>query len=93
MAGLKVWDGAGNVVLDISDRLSRALGSFSVGSNAAPSSGSFSVPGLTTGTFWYIDGAQTVVLGESVRCSVSGSTLSWSATVLSVPHTIHYGVY
>ena len=94
-AGFQAWDAAGNLVVDLTDRLPRRVGTISV---AAGGSGSIAVPG--TQAIWYY-----VSSSGSLRASLyapimglSGRTLSWSVNTVfdsasRVPVAIVYGVY
>ena len=50
--GIKVWDAAGRVVVDISDRLPRFIGSYYFYIGAGAESTTISVPGAVPGE-WY----------------------------------------
>jgi hypothetical protein len=92
-AGVQTWLPGGTVMnLDLTDRASRHIGYFDLAPGAA-GSGSFSAPGVDSGTFYYLDVPTGMVLGEHVRCTVSGTTLNWSCTNLSTAHRIFYGVF
>lgn len=80
-AGLQVWDGSGNIMLDTSTIIGRTLGII----DASASSGSANVPGLDQGTPFAIP-----LLGQNAypttpqydaltipRCTFSGTTVSW----------------
>lgn len=54
--GLRVWDSSGALLIDISDRLVRAHGTYTVGSVGGRSTKTISVPGLnpSDGTWFYL---------------------------------------
>jgi hypothetical protein len=96
-AGLQVWDAAGNLVVDITTRLSRFLGSV----NSGTSGGSISVPDLAQGTPFYfviISGGAVPVGSFGPEVTFSGTnntTMSWSFASGRTPlaATIYYGVF
>lgn len=51
--GLRVWDGAGNQILNIVDRLTRFISQFNL-SIGANSSVTVSVPGITADGTWFV---------------------------------------
>jgi hypothetical protein len=51
--GLKVWDEAGQLQLDTSDRLGRFQGSITLGSIPKRTSVNYSVPGYTLDGTWF----------------------------------------
>lgn len=54
--GLRVWSASGAMLVDISDRLVRAHGTYDIGIVSAKSTKTISVPGLniSDGTWFYI---------------------------------------
>jgi hypothetical protein len=88
-AGLEVYDTTGALILTLSHRLARVLGSFNTGVQTA---GSVTDAGLSTGTPF------TIVLGYSamsgstppIVLTVAGNTISWPAGPNSL---VIYGVY
>lgn len=91
-AGLQVWDASGNLVLDVSDPISRLSGTVSI---PAGSTGSVTVPNAYQGSIWYavlVNGGSTY----SPVVSISGSTISWVPSPLFTPAVdaiLLYGVY
>lgn len=97
-AGIQCFDSSGNLVVDITARLSRYSGSSSVSGSA----GAVSVAG--TGTIWFAF-QPTLIWGfinmDVTRpiFTVSGTTLSWSYSApatgnnTKVTGTVFYGVY
>lgn len=88
--GLQVFDAAGSLVFDLTDRLQRVLGAVYTGGAA----GSINVPDFAYGTpFFFIqregDLSQFYVACKSV--SISGNTLQWSSEGVAV--TVIYGIY
>jgi len=72
--GMQAFDGAGNLLIDVTTRLSRVIGTQTI---AAGSSGSLVVPNSTQGSIWWAicpSGASRYV----PLISLSGSTISWS---------------
>ena len=94
--GLQVFDSSGNMMLDVTDRLTRYLGAFDTGSGNG--SGSYTDALLLTGTPWII---VTCIAGDpaylNVAFTVSGSTISWSMSQIlyTTGWNFHvlYGVY
>ncbi|MDR5774920.1 MULTISPECIES: hypothetical protein [unclassified Caballeronia] len=90
--GLRCRDASGNITVDITDRLTRVIGTFSTGG----SDGSFTVN--VTGSVWFmvLDDSQysRTVLAPIV--TLSGNTISWtfpSTTYGTRAVTVMYGVY
>jgi hypothetical protein len=90
MFGLRTRDAAGNVTLEITDRITRVLGTLFINSV----SGSISHAGLSTGTpflsFLTYNG------GAAPLFSISGTTISWTSqnAQLSYPNgLLVFGVY
>lgn len=92
--GLQCWDSNGNMTLDVTDRLTRLLGTAETG----VSNGSISDENLSAGTPWFVlrDTSDYEMLTEAT-CSVtiSGNTISWvfSSTGTKTNKKIVYGVY
>jgi hypothetical protein len=90
-AGLQTFDAAGNIIVDLTTRITRVGGTASI---PAGSTGSVSVPNASQGTIWYAFCHQT---GERYYpgISVSGSTISWTPSTQGTPadKTIIFGVY
>ncbi len=92
--GLRVWDAAGNVIMDTNYRAGRILGMVDTGG----ANGSISHPGFTTGTpFWVVVSLDVSNAVTKCRPSVSGTTMSWTYDSTSGfnngPCRIFYGVY
>lgn len=91
-AGLQVWDASGNLVLDVSDPISRLSGTVTI---TAGATGSVTVPNASQGSIWYavlVNGGSTY----SPNISVSGSTISWAPSTIATPAAdaiMLYGVY
>lgn len=100
-AGLQCWDASGNLVVDITSRLPRFVGSAPVDSH---SSTSVSDARLAGGTVWFafqptqIWGFQNMDVSRPIF-SVSGNTISWTwsagATTrnIKIEGTLFYGIY
>lgn len=95
MAGLIVKNTAGQVMLDMTSRISRTVGSFDTGT----ADGSVSV-NFPDGVRWFIrvPNASTGLKGKPPAISLSGNTFSWAFAYRSglneypVGATVHYGV-
>jgi hypothetical protein len=96
-AGLQVFNASGNLIVDITSRLTRVAGSAAVNAN-----GSVVVP--AGGAVWYAFQPTTIWGFISMNVmrplfTVSGTTLSWtySAATGTQPHTItgtvFFGIY
>lgn len=101
--GLRCFDENGKLTLDISDRLSRLLATFSIPTNV--NSGTVTLPAYSGQIFVHIlnaerfaDGVDTFVPICTYTYSISGNILSWSRTVRSgrtvqLATTGYVGVY
>lgn len=94
--GLRVWDASGNLILDVTDRITRILGYTTL---AANSSSSLSNDGFLTGTPFPIairsNGTGTAFNGAAVAVSISfsGNTMYYSTSQSVADFIIVYGVY
>lgn len=97
--GLQAWDASSVLTVDITDRLTRIIGSVRV---TAP--GSMTVAEFSQGTPFVIALPERSVLangiqpnGNALRATVSGTTLSWNSAgggaTVYVPTNILFGVY
>jgi len=95
-AGLVIKDTSGNIILDMTTRIPREIGSFSTGT----SNGSLAVS-FPAGTIWWVRSvtATTGFYGKPPAVTLSGSTFTWAFSFTSglgeyaVGATIYYGVY
>ena len=91
--GLQCFDNNGNKVLDVTDRLTRVLGTFDTGT----SNGSISDTNLANGIPWYItqNSAEAKWYGKApFSVNISSNNISWTfgdGTIVS--RKIIYGVY
>lgn len=93
MQGLQCWDASGQLVLDVTDRLTRVLGEFDTGT----ANGSLTNDGLRGGTPWYnISHPNSGELINLVPLVVwiGDNTLIWTFS-RDNPVSLHvmYGVY
>lgn len=93
--GIKTWDASGNLIVDVTDRLTRILGYVTMPAN---SSGSVVDDGFLTGSPFYIairsnGGSAFNGTTVAVTISVSGNTMNYSTTQLVADFIIVYGVY
>lgn len=74
--GLQIFDVNSNCLLDITDRLTRVLGSFETGT----SDGSITDFNLTSGTPWFYTYNPSDTYNVRVPCKISfsGNIISWS---------------
>ena len=83
--GLRVWNASGALLIDISDRLVRAHGTYAVGSVGGKSTKTISVPGLkpSDGTWFYI--VEQASMYFSINAVSNGLTVynSYSTTINS----------
>lgn len=95
--GLRVFNAAGVLSLDVSDSLCRYIGTFGTGN----SDGSVNFPGLSTGRPW-VSAARVPSTDASQYAiptlTVNGTTVSWTfaggAPVANrAPCVVHVGVY
>ncbi|MDP9528479.1 hypothetical protein [Pseudomonas protegens] len=96
LVGLRVRDKlTGEIVLDITDRLTRVLGTVETGT----SPGSIQVPEFANGSGWvtrFDVVADIVTVGMRPVATISGTTLSWyfpSGYESFIGATLVYGVY
>lgn len=94
-AGLRVWDAAGNLIVDLSTSMGRVLGVQFV--NTA--TGSFDHAGLSQGTPFALVGGEAPATGGdpwawAPSVDVTGTTLSWDfGDRPAGPAWIIFGVY
>jgi len=90
-AGVQTFDAAGNIIVDITTRITRVGG---VASIPAGSTGSVAVPNASQGAIWY---AFLHTSGERYypNITVSGGTISWTPSTQGTPSdkSIIFGVY
>lgn len=73
--GLQIWNESGQLILDLTDRLTRITGDTYVGGVNS----SVAVPGSGTGTIWWAFMADVDTFNTVFPVfSVSGDTLSWA---------------
>lgn len=93
MQGLQCFDANGNLILDITDRLTRVLGEFDTGLV----NGSLNDDGLRTGTPWYnIYYTDSIYKIVPVVIWIGDNELIWTFTRTDITITnlhIIYGVY
>lgn len=92
MQGLQVFDASGVIVLDVTDRLTRVLGSFYTGT----ANGSIVDNNLSTGIPWYFmrDVVDDTYLTSSLFVLFTSSGLSWAFENEPTRNTfVTYGVY
>ncbi len=93
--GMKVWDGAGNLVVDVGDGLTRVLGTIFV---AQGTTGVVTDDGFLTGTPWCSRMVSNPALQYLVtaqfptRISFAGNQMHWDNTLPSGDHRLVYGV-
>jgi hypothetical protein len=99
--GLRVWNASGNLLCDVSSRLSRFVGSYTIDTTQA--SGSVTDAGLLHGDVWYsfqptqIWGFINMDVSRPVF-TVSGDTISWTYSAangtnnMRIPGVVFYGV-
>lgn len=95
-AGLQVFDGSGNVVLEVTDSTAKYLGTLSVAaSSGTPQSGTITDTGFSLGTSWYLTtlpASTSLVAEDSATVSVSGNVLSWTTESSCPAFILYYGV-
>nr|WP_092069553.1 hypothetical protein [Dendrosporobacter quercicolus]NSL47514.1 hypothetical protein [Dendrosporobacter quercicolus DSM 1736]SDL92505.1 hypothetical protein SAMN04488502_1011194 [Dendrosporobacter quercicolus] len=94
--GLQIWDANGNLTLDVTDRLTRVLGTFSTGTT----DGSHTDAALAFGTPWIHATSSYPYNSYACQYTVSGTTISWTFIEGSPfnqdgkrPEYVIYGVY
>lgn len=92
--GLQCWDANGNLILDVTDRLTRVLGEVYTGTSG---SGTIIDNNFLNGTPWYISTPSVRTYDpQSLQVVITGNTLTWSFTQTNSwqkSHRIMYGVY
>lgn len=101
--GLRIYDASGNIMLDATTRLTKYIGTLSIGT----SDGSYTDDRLQDGEFWYM----TLKLNDYKKCygmtkkfteflpkiTREGNTIKWTYTESDATYrtglTIMYGVY
>lgn len=101
--GLRIYDASGNIMLDATSRLTKYIGTLSIGT----SDGSYTDNRLQDGEFWYM----TLKLNDYKKCygmknkfteflpeiTREGNTIKWTYTESDATYrtglTIMYGVY
>ena len=90
-AGLQTFDATGNIIVDITTRITRVSGVVAI---PAGSTGSVVVPNASQGTIWYAFCHQS---GDRYYPAIiiNGATISWNPTTQGTPSdkTLIYGVY
>lgn len=94
--GLQVFDANGNIILDVTDRITKYLGSIRI----AGTDGSVTVDGLGDGELWYYikDYSITIGLLTPPTITKNGDILSWAYNYPDTRYkpmyiTIVYGIY
>jgi hypothetical protein len=94
-AGAQVWDASGNLILDLTDRVGRFVGSVSIAPGEVDS---IIVPEFTQGPdpqpfFTCVQpGADHQFRGPVVAYDIGTGALSWDATDVPVSTLLIYGV-
>lgn len=91
-AGFQVWDASGNLIVTVTDRLTRVLGQVDTGtSNGSITDGNFS---LGSPFFYYVSYSNSRPIYQPV-ITLTGISLSWSFNVSSPRFggRIIYGIY
>lgn len=76
--GIQAWDGAGNMVLEITDRLTRIMGGVDIVANQG---GAVWVPGGGSGDIWYTFSPNSPAGAEYTYfpvIEISGDNINWS---------------
>jgi hypothetical protein len=85
--GLQVRDGAGNVILTITDRLTRFIAQYSV-SVSASSTTNVSIPDITADGTWFV-----YYLDRSASCSINNGSVSCFNTSTTTAITFNLLVF
>lgn len=91
-AGLKVWDASGNLIVDVTTRLTRIVNIVQL---AARSTGTIDLSSAY-GTPWFRRAYTAVSTGGFASyppVSISGSVISWDNSGSDATPTLVYGVY
>lgn len=89
--GLQIFDSAGALVLDITDRLTRILGEFTT----TTANGSITDANLTSGTPWFYKISDDNPFNAICTITISGTTISWTFSSYGVitAQSFRYGVF
>ncbi len=96
-SGLQVWDADGNLMVDLTTRLCKFLGTVTVGSGSA-ATGYVTVPEFTQngneGFFYRADGAYFDYSQRAAVFYIDGNRLYWQFPTSARPaQTVNYGVF
>lgn len=100
--GLQCFNSSGTMILDVTDRLTKMLGSFTTGTVA----GSLTDANIANGVFWYVmnpyvAGGNYNFLEKQWLITCSGTTISWTpmndpdggSRLSALNAFVHYGIY
>lgn len=91
-AGLRIWDASGNLVLDVTTRLTRIKDVIMLPGNSSGTIDLSSEPGEP----WFFRGAQAIVTAGYAAyptVNVVGKTIVWSTAGNASSSYLAYGVY
>lgn len=94
-AGMQIFDGIGNVTLDVSDSVAKYLGSVAVAaSDGSTLTGTVTDNGLLSGAVWWLATVPpTTTFEVKVSVSISGNTLTWATEPSCPAFILYYGVF
>lgn len=92
--GIRTWDASGNLVIDLSQRISRVLGQQQLWA----ATGSINDPNIALGSFWWDFPLQPAsghgwIWSSVPAISLSGTTISWSGADTSGAWLLRWGIY
>ena len=91
--GLQVWDAAGNLILDLTDRLGRLLG---IATLTNPTDGNITDAGFASGTPWFVCLPISGGAVSTPQVGVAGNVISWDFIAggnYATNYKLIYGVY
>lgn len=91
--GLQVWDAAGNLTLDLTDRIGRLLG---IATLTSPTDGNLTDAGFASGTPWFVCLPYSGGASSTPDVSIAGNVISWDFVTggsYSATYKLIYGVY
>jgi len=96
--GMRVWDGNGTLIIDVSDRIMTVLGQIVINSSTPNGSVTVNDPRLALGSFWYFKTSDGGSFGGHTNANVTSTSSSVSVTVANYTAIygnlyIVYGVY
>lgn len=93
-AGVQVFEGSGNTVLDYNDATGKYVGEASLpATTGSPATGTITDARFALGSFWWLTTLPpTTEYSQDVTVTLSGTTLTWTVGESCPACTLYYGV-